>query len=138
RRFCARREIIGGTGKNPEQERWLYDLDTGEIIAGPKDADYRAAVDRIVGDAQSALATWFMTANRDGDLTEIDPRDRRALFGRFLGLARLDAVSEAAGEKARDAASRARQAAVGLPSIEEAEEKVKEAAQIHVSVKEAL
>lgn len=115
------REAIGGNSKNPEQERWLYDLETLTPIAGPKDADFRAAVERLVGDEATALATWFMTASRDGDLTEIAPADRRALFGRMLGLERLDAVSEAAGEAAKELRARVKQAEATMPSIEEAE-----------------
>jgi exonuclease SbcC len=127
RRYRARREIIGGNSKNPEQERWLYDLDTGAIIAGPKDFDFRAAVDRIVGNSDTALATWFMTANREGDLTEIAPAERRALFGRLLGLERLDAVSDAAAEKASEARSMAKAAEVPPSKIEEAKVAVEEA-----------
>jgi DNA repair exonuclease SbcCD ATPase subunit len=129
-RYRVRREIVGGNSKVPEQERWLYALDTGEVIAGPKDFDFRAAVDRIVGNAETALATWFMTAAREGDLTEIPPAERRALFGRFLGLERLDAVSDATGEKGAEVKARARQAETSLPSVDEAVRRMDEAADI--------
>jgi DNA repair exonuclease SbcCD ATPase subunit len=119
KRYRVRREAMGGNSKNPEQERWLYDLDTMGPIAGPKDADFRAAVELLVGDEATALATWFMTAAREGDLTEIPPAERRALFGRMLGLERLDAVSDAAGEVAKELRARSKQAEASMPSIEE-------------------
>jgi DNA repair exonuclease SbcCD ATPase subunit/DNA repair exonuclease SbcCD nuclease subunit len=127
KRYRVRREVIGGNTKNPEQERWLYDLDTMVAIAGPKDADFRAAVERLVGDESTALATWFMTAGRDGDLTEIAPSERRALFGRMLGLERLDAVSDAAGEVAKELRARAKQAEASMPSIDDTQRALTEA-----------
>lgn len=127
KRYRVRREAVGGNGKNPEQERWLYDLDTGAVLAGPKDADFRAAVERLVGDEATALATWFMTAGRDGDLTEIAPADRRALFGRMLGLERLDAVADAAGERARELKAQSKREEASLPSLNEAQGVVTEA-----------
>jgi exonuclease SbcC len=97
--YTAKREVLGANTKTPRQEAALIDS-TGKIIAGPKVTEFNAAIAAMFGDEKIALATWMMTARREGDLCEATEGDRRAIYSKLLGFERLDAVSKAAGESA--------------------------------------
>lgn len=91
---------------NRTQKAWLANSD--KVIAGPKVRDFDAAVTELIGDASTALATWFSAQNSNGDITRMSAAERRTLFGKLLKFDRMNATSEAAGAKAKEIETEAR------------------------------
>lgn len=92
----TRRLHLTARGKN--QECYLYEVaDRAEIpLAGPKQADYEAAVRRLVGDQETWFATVFQGQEDTGSLIDADPADRLAFARRWVGADRFDALQQAA------------------------------------------
>lgn len=69
-----------------------------DAAAGPnvEDADARATA--LIGDEALVLASVFCSQNQAGDLADADPADRKELFAKLLGTAKLAALYEAARE----------------------------------------
>ena len=75
-------------------------------IAGPKVGDFDRAIEAMLGDADTALATWFLSQNRYGDLCgqpgepDLTAR-RRGVLNNLIGASHLDAETERIAEVMR-------------------------------------
>jgi DNA repair exonuclease SbcCD ATPase subunit len=104
-RYIARRELKA-TSKTQAQTALLYKADKAVPIAGPKLKDFERAIESMLGDAETALATWFLSQNRYGDLCgqpgdkELQTR-RRGVFNTLVGADRLDGYLTRVVDKAK-------------------------------------
>ena len=85
--YTATRSVKAGANK-----AWLRC--GGDDVAGPKIGDYTAAVEALIGDKETALATWMSSQGGVGDLTNCQPSERRDVFGKLLDFDRLNAISD--------------------------------------------
>ncbi len=99
--FTARLDIDAHTGKS---EAILID-GAGAPIAGPKVKDFDRVIAEKFPPFNVYLAAAFSCQTGAGSLLKMDRADRRALFGRLLGLERLEELATAARERARKAES---------------------------------
>lgn len=95
--FAVRLDIDNHSGK---QEAMIYD-GAGEPLAGPKVRDFDAYVAGHFPALDVYLASMFASQTGVGSVLKMARSDRRALFGRLLGLERLDLMATAARERAR-------------------------------------
>jgi exonuclease SbcC len=97
--FTARLDVDAHTGKS---EAVLLDA-AGEPVAGPKVRDYDRAVAEKFPPLSVYLAAAFACQTGAGSLLKMERADRRELFGRLLGLERLEIMATTARERARAA-----------------------------------
>jgi DNA repair protein SbcC/Rad50 len=95
--FAIRLDIDSHTGK---QEAVIMDA-FGESLAGPKVRDFDAYVSGHMPPLDVYLASFFASQTGAGSVLKMSRSDRRALFGRLLGLDQLEEMATAAREKAR-------------------------------------
>lgn len=95
--FVARVDIDNHSGK---QEAVYFDAE-GEPKAGPKVREYDSLILKTFPPLDVYLASFFASQTGVGSVLKMERSDRRALFGRLLGLERLELMATAAREKAR-------------------------------------
>ena len=83
-----------------KQEAMLIDGD-GNPEAGPKVRDFDLAISKRFPGIDVYLASFFASQTGVGSVLKMSRSDRRALFGRLLGLERLEEMATAARERAR-------------------------------------
>lgn len=99
--------ILSNTGKTQTHKATVYDFESGEMLAGPKVSDADRLLSSLLGDAETALATWFMSQNRRFDLIG-DPGEtglvdrRRRVFASLVNAAKLDTLETKYADKARE------------------------------------
>ncbi len=99
--------ILSNTGKTQTHKATVYDFESGEMLAGPKVSDADRLLSSLLGDAETALATWFMSQNRRFDLIG-DPGEtglvdrRRRVFASLVNAAKLDTLETKYSDKARE------------------------------------
>jgi exonuclease SbcC len=104
--FVIRLDVDVHTGK---QEAVIID-GAGEPLAGPKVREFDAYIAAHFPAFDVYLASFFASQTGVGSVLKMSRSDRRALFGRLLGLERLEEMATAARE-------RARQVETGISSI---------------------
>jgi len=104
--FVIRLDVDNQTGK---QEAIILD-GAGEPLAGPKVRDFDKYIAEHFPAFDVYLASFFASQTGVGSVLKMSRSDRRALFGRLLGLERLEEMATAARE-------RARQVETGISSI---------------------
>lgn len=85
--------------KPQKQEAFLYR--NNNLIAGPKTTDFLSEIERLLGPAESALASIFSAQNSTGDIVNLSPSERKELLGSWLGLEALSGIAQAATDKAK-------------------------------------
>lgn len=118
--FSVRLDVDVHNGK---QEAMAID-GAGEPLAGPKVRDYDKFVADYFPSLDVYLASFFASQTGVGSVLKMSRSDRRALFGRLLGLERLEAMAVAAREKARAAESEMTAARAALEAIRSGAEDV--------------
>jgi len=99
----AKIEILGENGQpfriclnidaaNGKQEAVIFDA-AGEPLAGPKVRDFDAFVAAHFPSLDVYLASFFASQTGVGSVLKMSRSDRRTLFGRLLGLERLEAMA---------------------------------------------
>jgi exonuclease SbcC len=73
----------------------------GELLAGPKVRDFDKYIAEHFPAFDVYLASFFASQTGVGSVLKMSRSDRRALFGRLLGLERLEEMATAARERAR-------------------------------------
>jgi len=111
--FKIRLDIDNHSGR---QEALFMD-EAGEPIAGPKVKEFDAEISKKFAPIDVYLASFFASQTGVGSVLKMSRSDRRALFGRLLGLERLEAMAVAAREKARAAESEMTAALAALEAI---------------------
>ena len=123
----ARIEISGENGApfsitldvdahNGKQEALAVD-GAGEPLAGPKVKDFDKFVAEHFPSLDVYLASFFASQTGVGSVLKMSRSDRRALFGRLLGLERLESMAIAAREKARAVESEMTAAKAALDAV---------------------
>jgi len=95
--FVIRLDVDAHTGK---QEAIILD-GSGEPLAGPKVRDFDKYIAEHFPAFDVYLASFFASQTGVGSVLKMSRSDRRALFGRLLGLERLEEMATAARERAR-------------------------------------
>ena len=85
---------------NKNQEAIIFD-GVGEPLAGPKVTEFDAAIAKIFPPREVYLASYFASQTGVGSVLKMKCGDRRALFGRLLGIERLELLATAARERGR-------------------------------------
>ena len=111
--FSVCLDIDAHTGKS---EAVLSDGD-GKPVAGPKVRDYDAAVAEKFPPLSVYLAALFSCQTGAGSLLHMERSERRDLFGRLLGLERLEELAGAARERVRMAENEAAMTRVALEAL---------------------
>ncbi len=123
----ARIELTGENGapftirldadcQNGKQEAVIIDA-AGEPLAGPKVRDFDKYVADHFPPLDVYLASFFASQTGVGSVLKMARSDRRALFGRLLGLERLELMATSARERARASESEMTAARAALEAI---------------------
>lgn len=104
-RYVAAR-TIKDTGKTRTQRAELFN-ELSVAVAGPKVGDFERAIESLIGSADTALSTWFLSQNRSMDLCgqpcEADlVARRREVFNELIGANELDQICDEASQRSRD------------------------------------
>jgi exonuclease SbcC len=91
---------LSADAHNGKQEAIILD-GAGEAKAGPKVRDFDAYVAAHFAPLDVYLASFFSSQTGAGSIFKMDRSSRRALFGRLLGIERLELMATAARENAR-------------------------------------
>jgi len=91
---------LSADAHNGKQEAIILD-GAGEPKAGPKVRDFDAYVAAHFPPLDVYLASFFASQTGAGSIFKMDRSARRALFGRLLGIERLELMATAARENAR-------------------------------------
>ncbi|MBE3109684.1 MAG: AAA family ATPase, partial [Acidobacteria bacterium] len=118
--FKIRLDIDNHSGR---QEALFMD-EAGEPIAGPKVKEFDAEISKKFAPLDVYLASFFASQTGVGSVLKMSRSDRRSLFGRLLGLERLEAMAVAGREKARAAESEMTAARAALEAIKSGAEDV--------------
>ena len=99
--YCAER-ILTKKGKTSLCEARLYcgSTDDESLIAGPKVKDFENAIVNLLGPESLFLSSVFSSQNRAGDLCDAKPTERKDIYGRMLGLEKIDNFSKDAKKRA--------------------------------------
>ena len=100
-------------GSNRTQRVTLHPLDeTGTvktdadgkpiILAGPLGKDFQPAVEKLLGDETTALASWFSAQNGYGNLCKLSPPERRRAFAKLIDCEHLAKRAKEFGEIANE------------------------------------
>lgn len=120
---------ITDTGKTRKQTAELFHK--VNLIAGPKTSDFDRAINALVGDSETALATWFLSQNRKNDLcgqpgeSDLVAR-RRGVFNSLIGANVLDKIEQRVAEMARESNTVARELEAQLAGEADPDELLKE------------
>jgi exonuclease SbcC len=90
---------------------------SGDPLAGPKVRDFDAYVAQHFPPLEVYLASFFASQTGMGSVLKMSRSDRRSLFGRLLGLERLEQMATAARERARAAETEIAAARAALEAI---------------------
>jgi exonuclease SbcC len=91
---------LSADAHNGKQEAIILDA-AGEAKAGPKVRDFDAYVAAHFAPLDVYLASFFASQTGAGSIFKMDRSSRRALFGRLLGIERLELMATAARENVR-------------------------------------
>jgi exonuclease SbcC len=97
---------------------------SGDPLAGPKVRDFDAYVAQHFPPLEVYLASFFASQTGMGSVLKMSRSDRRSLFGRLLGLERLEQMATAARERARAAETEIAAARAALDAIRSGAEDV--------------
>ena len=111
--FSVRLDCDFQSGK---QEAVIFDA-AGEPLAGPKVRDFDKYVADHFPPLDVYLASFFASQTGVGSMLRMSRSDRRSLFGRLLGLERLEQMAVAARERARAAEAELTAARAALEAI---------------------
>lgn len=111
--FTIRLDVDAHTGK---QEAVLLD-GVGDPVAGPKVRDFDRAIADRFPPLEVYLAAAFASQTGAGSVLRMSRAERRALFGRLLGLERLEQMAQAARERARAAEANLTAARAALEAV---------------------
>jgi exonuclease SbcC len=111
--FSIRLDCDFQSGK---QEAVIFDA-AGEPLAGPKVRDFDKYVVDHFPPLDVYLASFFASQTGVGSMLRMSRSDRRSLFGRLLGLERLEQMAVAARERARAAETELTAARAALEAI---------------------
>ncbi|MBE3130402.1 MAG: AAA family ATPase, partial [Acidobacteria bacterium] len=114
---------LDADSKDGKQEAVLIDGD-GNPEAGPKVREFDLAVAKRFPGLDIYLASFFASQTGVGSVLKMSRSDRRSLFGRLLGLERLESMAVASREKARAAESEMTAARAALEAIRSGAEDV--------------
>jgi exonuclease SbcC len=94
------------TAAQPTQTTCLYINGQKDPIAGPKLGSYKQKIESMIGDRDTALASWFLSQNRLNDLCGQPGEDglvarRRAAFNSLIGAEHLDGIEQRLAEAMR-------------------------------------
>ncbi len=113
-----------------QQDAYLYRENETEAIAGPKVREFESAIEQLIGSKELVLATIFSSQFSAGDLTELPPRERKAVLGKLVRAERFEIIHERAKDKRSEFASkrdslqlqqnRQQELAAKLPEIQQA------------------
>jgi exonuclease SbcC len=95
--FRIRLDVDSHTGK---QEAVIFNA-AGDALAGPKVRDYDKYIAEYLPPVDVYLASYFASQTGVGSVLKMGKGDRRALFGRLLGLERLEVMATLARDRAR-------------------------------------
>jgi exonuclease SbcC len=95
--FRIRLDVDSHTGK---QEAVIFDA-AGEDLAGPKVTEFDRYIAEHLPPIDVYLASYFASQTGAGSVLKMGKGDRRALFGRLLGLERLEVMAGLARDRAR-------------------------------------
>lgn len=130
--YTVTRELARTASGNTSQEAWLQVEGQDEPVAGPKASDTDTALLRIIGPEDLALATWYLSQSRRGDLVGL-PTDkqlaarRRAVFDILLGTQRLETYAELAAKAEREANAAAKELSIVIQNQPDYQELIRQA-----------
>ncbi len=111
--FRIRLDVDSHTGR---QEAVICD-GAGEPLAGPKVKDFDAYIAQHLIPIDVYLASYFASQTGAGSLFKMSRSDRRSLFGRLLGLERLEQLAGQARDRSRATESEMAAARAALDAI---------------------
>lgn len=126
--------IVRDTGKTRTQQAML--LIGSTTVAGPKVGDFDRAIEALIGSADTALSTWFLSQNRANDLCgqpgerELVAR-RRAAFNELIGAGALDAICDRATDRIQTLTGETRALAALVGSASNLQQAVEDARTAH-------
>ena len=118
--FVIRLDVDNHSGR---QEAVVID-GVGEPLAGPKVKEFDKFIADHFPSLDVYLASFFASQTGVGSVLKMSRSDRRALFGRLLGLERLETMAVAAREKARETEAEMTAAKAALEAIRSGAEDV--------------
>ncbi len=94
---------INGRAKTKTQTATLTIVATGEVIAGPKEKDFRRKVDALFGTVRTIMATSFLAQTKFGDLIGTPGESdlgalRRGVFKDLLRAESFDVIAKGSGK----------------------------------------
>jgi exonuclease SbcC len=120
--FTARLDVDAVSGKS---EAVLLD-GAGGPVAGPKVREYDKAIADHFPPLSVYLAAAFASQTGAGSLLKIDRAERRALFGRLLGLEHLENMAAAARDHSRQAETELAGIRAALAAVKEGSAEARE------------
>jgi DNA repair exonuclease SbcCD ATPase subunit/DNA repair exonuclease SbcCD nuclease subunit len=104
--YRASRRVRHTTAGAGEQKCQLEMLDMGDVtgavwkaLAGPKVRAFEAALEPLIGEKDTFLATVFQSQTNDGSIVDMDPSERMAHMRRWLGCDRFEAAAKHCGDE---------------------------------------
>jgi DNA repair exonuclease SbcCD ATPase subunit len=99
-KYYRAHRILKRKGSTVTQDVYLYELPEpdadGILLAGPKQAEFNAKIEELVGSEDLFLAMTFSAQGAAGDITQVPPRLRKEILGTFVGADRFVPIWEMA------------------------------------------
>lgn len=95
------RVVMDGTASRPKGSAYILDA-SGQPLNDGKFKSFDATVARLYPDASVLLSSVFAAQTGEGRFLDLPASARKQLFAKLLGLAQLEELSTAAGERHRE------------------------------------